>query len=246
MKHRYELRKNGSGHRSIFTLIELLVVIAIIAILASMLMPALSNAREAGRRIECVNNLKQQVTALTFYSSDYDGYFPLWRHDGMTFDGGTLGSVTYARWNFMLAYCGYVPMPGKPGSIHMCQSNPYDHYQGASASYPELYFNNYAYNVEFAWSGFDASRVAGPVRINRIKDTSAAGILLEGGNRGVDSDPSDTTAAFQAKLIPSGSPLYWSMIFPHLGLTNADWIDGHVSSMRMNDFERSDFIPIPK
>jgi prepilin-type N-terminal cleavage/methylation domain-containing protein/prepilin-type processing-associated H-X9-DG protein len=65
-----------AGRRPAFTLVELLVVIAIIAILAGMLLPALSGAKESGRRISCVNHLRQLDLSLTMFADDNDGRFP--------------------------------------------------------------------------------------------------------------------------------------------------------------------------
>jgi prepilin-type N-terminal cleavage/methylation domain-containing protein/prepilin-type processing-associated H-X9-DG protein len=77
-----------------FTLIELLVVISIIAILASMLMPSLSKAREKARSITCLNNLKQMGLYTTMYAGDNDDLLPV---------GNATAAYYSMRWHAAIA-----------------------------------------------------------------------------------------------------------------------------------------------
>lgn len=145
-------RKSG------FTLIELLVVIAIIAILAAILFPVFARAREAARKSNCSNNLKELAIALQTYWTDYDATLP----SSAAVDSA---ATTFVAANFtsFATKMGQVPVPTnvspktwvqmlyssmKSRDLTFCPSDSEDHYSSTSnVSY------HWKYAIDRAWWG---------------------------------------------------------------------------------------------
>ena len=230
--------------RKRFTLIELLVVIAIIAILVSMLMPALVQAKAKAREILCVGNHKQLLVGKNVYASDYDDY---WTVSSVKWVGNAV-----IQWQMDIA--GYVGQDSSwtgyssaEGTVFGCPSfdrsivAPWAHAQAIGgiavngyygnlgmyhASVEEIKANSPSYisDVQLeAWRNKRLTEVTAPwqtVAIGDGKDTAAG-----------SAGPGFQLGTFMHPLFYQ----YWGI--RHRGGRNVGWVDGHVSWHKYPDPE---------
>lgn len=206
-----------------FTLIELLVVIAIIAILAAMLLPALSKARDRARAIQCTSNLKNNILSLTQYATDHGDAIPTvyWAPSPFPIHNGTRQDLTFADF---LDLCGYQ----KFSTVLACPSWKYMDLPAIKwTSYGILRGTDAACAEYFDFVNVDTAEYTF-MMLRKIKKPTNTILLIDtvsntGSTRGYQSNTFTLAGTFS----------YRSVHTRHQNAANAGAVDGHVEAAQL-------------